>query len=99
MIIVIGLALIPGYPRVTRAQVKSVKNNSYSQAEHNLGASTAHIILVHLLPNIIAPLVILVAMDLPVVITFEAGLSFLGLGVGPPDPLLGRNPGGWFSYS
>ena len=84
-VIIIGFALIPGYARVARFQVRSVKNNDYIQAECDLGASTGRIIVMHILPNIIAPLVILVSMDLPVVMTFEAGLSFLGLGVDPPS--------------
>ena len=98
VVLVIGFGLIPGYARVTRAQVKSVKNNDYIQAEYNLGASTGRIIMMHLMPNIIAPLVILVAMDLPVVITFEAGLSFLGLGVRPPAPSWGVILSDGFKY-
>lgn len=88
-IIVIGLAWIPGYARVTRAQVLSAKHNLYVEAERSLGAPTWRITLLHILPNIIAALLILAAMDLPVVITFEAGLSFLGLGVRPPTPSWG----------
>lgn len=88
-IIVIGIAWIPGYARVTRAQVFSVKENVYIEAERSLGATNWRIILSHILPNILAPLLILMAMDLPVVITFEAGLSFLGLGVPPPTPSWG----------
>ncbi len=98
VIIVIGFALIPGYARVARSQVKSVKNNDYIQAEYNLGASTGRIVVMHILPNIIAPLVILVSMDLPVVITFEAGLSFLGLGVRPPAPSWGVILSDGFKY-
>jgi peptide/nickel transport system permease protein len=98
VIIVIGLALVPGYARVARSQVRSVKNNDYIQAENNLGASTGRIITMHILPNIIAPLVILVSMDLPVVITFEAGLSFLGLGVRPPSPSWGVILADGFKY-
>jgi peptide/nickel transport system permease protein len=89
VILVIGLAWTPGYARVTRAQVLSVKQNVYIEAERSLGATRRRIVLIHILPNIIAPLVILLAMDLPVVITFEAGLSFLGLGVPPPTPSWG----------
>jgi peptide/nickel transport system permease protein len=89
VIIVIGLAWIPGYARIARAQVLSAKQNVYVEAERSLGASTWRIVLVHILPNILAPLLILAAMDLPVVITFEAGLSFLGLGVRPPTPSWG----------
>jgi peptide/nickel transport system permease protein len=88
-ILVIGLAWIPGYARVTRAQVLSAKQNMYVEGERSLGASNSRIVLIHIVPNIIAPLLILAAMDLPVVITFEAGLSFLGLGVRPPTPSWG----------
>ena len=89
VIIVIGLAWMPGYARVTRAQVLSTKQNQYIEVEHSLGAGQGRILFVHLMPNILAPLLILAAMDLPVVITFEAGLSFLGLGVRPPTPSWG----------
>ena len=89
VIIVIGLAWIPGYARITRAQVLSTKQNQYIEVERSLGASQARILISHILPNIVAPLLILAAMDLPVVITFEAGLSFLGLGVKPPTPSWG----------
>jgi peptide/nickel transport system permease protein len=89
VILVIGLAWIPGYARITRAQVLSAKQNQYVEVERSLGASQKRILGVHILPNILAPLLILAAMDLPVVITFEAGLSFLGLGVRPPTPSWG----------
>jgi peptide/nickel transport system permease protein len=89
VIIVIGLAWIPGYARITRAQVLSAKQNQYVEVERSLGASRSRILGHHILPNVVAPLLILAAMDLPVVITFEAGLSFLGLGVKPPTPSWG----------
>jgi peptide/nickel transport system permease protein len=89
VIIVIGLAWTPGYARITRAQVLSTKQNQYIEVEHSLGASQRRILFLHLMPNVLAPLLILAAMDLPVVITFEAGLSFLGLGVRPPTPSWG----------
>ena len=88
-ILVIGIAWIPAYARVTRAQAMSAKNQMYVEAERSLGATDGRILLSHVLPNILAPLLILAAMDLPVVITFEAGLSFLGLGVRPPTPSWG----------
>ncbi len=89
VIIVIGLAWIPGYARIARAQVLSAKQNVYVEAERSLGATPWRIAIVHIMPNILPPLLILAAMDLPVVITFEAGLSFLGLGVKPPTPSWG----------
>lgn len=88
-ILVIGFTWIPGYARVTRAQVFSAKQNVYVEAERALGATNRRIVLEHVLPNIVAPVLILAAMDIPVVITFEAGLSFLGLGVRPPIPSWG----------
>jgi peptide/nickel transport system permease protein len=88
-ILVIGIAWIPAYARITRAQVFSAKNQLYVEAERSLGASSPRILFTHILPNVLAPLLILAAMDLPVVITFEAGLSFLGLGVRPPTPSWG----------
>jgi peptide/nickel transport system permease protein len=89
VVLVIGFAWTPGYARVIRAQVLSAKENLYVEAERSLGASTGRIVGRHVLPNVLAPLVILAAMDLPLVISFEAGLSFLGLGVRPPTPSWG----------
>jgi len=89
VVLVIGLAWTPGYARIVRAQVLTTKQNQYIEVERSLGATQRRILLSHILPNIIAPLLILAAMDLPVVITFEAGLSFLGLGVRPPTPSWG----------
>lgn len=89
VVLVIGLAWTPGYGRIARAQVLRTKQEPYIEVERSLGASQGRILVYHILPNIIAPLLILAAMDLPVVITFEAGLSFLGLGVRPPTPSWG----------
>lgn len=89
LIIVIAVTFSPNYARTSRALVLSVKQNQYVVAERALGASRARIMLRHLLPNIVAPLFILLAMDTPSAITTEAGLSFLGLGVKPPNPSWG----------
>jgi peptide/nickel transport system permease protein len=89
VILVIGITWIPGYARVVRAQVLSAREELYVESERSLGASDVRIVGSHIMPNIIAPLLILAAMDLPFVITFEAGLSFLGLGVRPPTPSWG----------
>ncbi len=89
VIVVIAITFAPGYARVARAQVLSVKENPFIEVERSLGASTPRIVLVHILANILAPLVILLAMDLPSAIVTEAGMSFLGLGVRPPTPSWG----------
>jgi peptide/nickel transport system permease protein len=89
VVVVIGFSWMPAYARVIRAQVLSARNRDYVEAERALGASSWRIVLIHLLPNVVAPVIILAAMDLPAVITFESGLSFLGLGVRPPTPSWG----------
>ncbi len=89
VIFVIGLTWMSNYARVIRAQVLAARETVYVESERSLGASDRRILLSHILPNVIAPALILAAMDLPWVITFEAGLSFLGLGVRPPTPSWG----------
>jgi peptide/nickel transport system permease protein len=89
VIIVIAVSFAPGYARVARALVLSTKQNLYVDAERALGAGDGRIIGIHIVPNITAPLFILLAMDLPAAITVEAGLSFLGVGVQPPTPSWG----------
>jgi peptide/nickel transport system permease protein len=89
LVIVIGIAFLPNYARTSRALVLSVKQNQYILAERALGASRSRIMVRHITPNIVAPLFILLAMDTPSAITVEAGLSFLGLGVRPPNPSWG----------
>lgn len=98
VMLVIALTWTPGYARIVRAQVLRVKQEPYIEVERSLGATQWRILLFHVLPNIIAPLLILAAMDLPVVITFEAGLSFLGLGVRPPTPSWGVILAEGFNY-
>jgi peptide/nickel transport system permease protein len=89
VILVIAVSFTPGYARVARALVLAMKENAFVEAERSLGASGLRIVARHILPNIVAPLFILLAMDLPGAITVEAGLSFLGLGVQPPTPSWG----------
>jgi len=89
VVIVIGITWTPNYARVVRGQVLSARETVYVEAERSLGASDKRILFSHILPNVIAPVLLLMAMDLPWVITFEAGLSFLGLGVRPPSPSWG----------
>jgi peptide/nickel transport system permease protein len=89
VILVIIISFTPGYARITRAQVIAMKQNLHIEVERSMGAGLWRILFVHILPNIIAPMLILLAMDLPYGITVEAGLSFLGLGVQPPTPSWG----------
>jgi peptide/nickel transport system permease protein len=75
---------IPGYARLARTSTLALKHTEFIIAERSLGASTLKVLIRHVMPNVIGPLLILAAMDVPVVVTVEAGLSFLGLGVSPP---------------
>lgn len=90
LILVIVLVSIPGYARLIRAQTLTLKAADFIQAERTMGAAPARILLRHLLPNVVGPLVIVLSMDVPVVIMLEAGLSYLNLGVKPPTPSWGN---------
>lgn len=81
---IVIITTIPGYARLARTSTLALKNTEFILAERSLGASTPRILFRHIMPNVIGPLLILAAMDVPVVVTVEAGLSFLGLGVQPP---------------
>ncbi|MFO1038639.1 MAG: ABC transporter permease [Geminicoccaceae bacterium] len=84
MLAVIIVTSIPSYARLARTSTQALKGAEFIAAERALGASPWRIMLRHVLPNIVGPMLILGAMDVPVVVTVEAGLSFLGLGVLPP---------------
>ncbi len=90
LMLVIVIISIPGYARLIRAQTLTLQQADFIQAERTIGASPARIILRHLLPNVVGPLVIVLSMDVPVVIMLEAGLSYLNLGVRPPTPSWGN---------
>jgi peptide/nickel transport system permease protein len=90
LILVVTIVSVPGYARLIRAQTLALKSSDFIMAERAMGASSARIILRHLMPNVIGPLVIVLSMDIPVVIMLEAGLSYLNLGVRPPTPSWGN---------
>ena len=89
VIFVIAVSTIPNYGRVVRTQTLTIKSKDFVKAEKLMGASLLRILSIHLLPNILGPLLILASMDIPTVIALEAGLSFLGMGVKPPTPSWG----------
>lgn len=89
VILVIMVTSIPTYGRVVRTLTQSLKEAEFITAEKSLGASTARIMGIHIVPNVLGPLAVLAAMDIPTVVGLEAGLSFLGMGVKPPTPSWG----------
>lgn len=90
----IGLGLIAGVTRIVRGAVLSEKNNVYVEAARALGASDLRIMVRHVLPNVLALVIVLVSILLPAAILMEAALSFLGLGVPPGEPSWGGDLSG-----
>ena len=89
IVVIIVVSTFPSYARLVRTQVMSLRNAEFIEAQRAMGASTSHILRLHILPNVIGPVLIVASMDVPLVIGVEAGLSFLGLGVRPPTPSWG----------
>ena len=84
LIIILGITIMPRYGRVVRAETLSVKEEEYVAVAKSMGASPVKIITFHIIPNIFASVLVLAGMDVASMIMWEAGLSFLGLGVQPP---------------
>ncbi|UUX33401.1 ABC transporter permease [Fundicoccus culcitae] len=89
VIIAIGIGNIPGFTRIVRGQVLSVKEEEYIEVQRSLGASNWRIMWHHILPNSMGPLVVHGTMSVAGAIISEASLSFLGLGIQPPTPSWG----------
>jgi len=89
VMIAIGVTGVPLFARLVRGQVLSVRELDYIQAARSLGANDTHVMLTHVLPNVMAPIVVQASLTMPAAILAEAGLSFLGLGVQPPTPSWG----------
>ena len=87
--IAIGVSQMPVFVRLTRGQVLSVKHEEYVEAAYAVGNSARRIVLRHILPNIIPPLLVQATLATAAAIIAEASLSFLGLGQQPPDPSWG----------
>jgi ABC-type dipeptide/oligopeptide/nickel transport system permease subunit len=85
----IGVVYAPTFARVTRGSVLSVKHEPYVEAARVVGGKELQIVLRHILPNILAPLIVLATLSLSLAILAEASLSFLGLGTQPPDAAWG----------
>jgi len=86
VVLVLAVAFVPSFGRVTRTSVQAIQALPYVDAERNLGAGPLRIIGRHVLPNVMPPLIVLTAMNLPAAVGIESGLAFLGLGVQPPTP-------------
>lgn len=87
--VAIGVAMLPSFVRLTRAQVLSVKEMDYIMAARVIGSSHGRIIFRHILHNVFPPLIVLITIDMGVAILAEASLSFLGVGIKPPGAAWG----------
>jgi peptide/nickel transport system permease protein len=87
--IAVGLTLWVNVARIIRGQVMGIRELEYIEATRALGFSHARTILRHILPNVLGPVLVVAASNFAVAIVMEAGLSFLGVGVQPPQPSWG----------
>ena len=87
--IAIGITGIPNFARLVRGQVLALRDQEYVQAARSVGAKNVRILGKHILPNTMAPIIVQTSIAIPTAILAEAGLSFLGLGIQPPQPSWG----------
>jgi len=86
----IAIVYTPFFARITRASVLTVREETYIRAARSIGASDFRLLRLHVLPNIMAAIIVQTSLSLAFAILTEAALSFLGLGVQPPVPSWGR---------
>ncbi|MED4584019.1 nickel transporter permease [Brevibacillus choshinensis] len=86
VMIAIGIFSVPTFARISRSAVISVKNKEFIEAAKSMGASHARVIFKHVLPNSVAPIIVLSTMRIATAILTASGLSFLGMGAQPPTP-------------
>lgn len=98
LMIAVGISNIPGFARVVRASVLSVKDQEFIEAARAIGAKDHTIILKHVLPNSMAPIIVYATLKVATAIMATASLSFIGLGVQPPTPEWGSMLAGGRAY-
>jgi ABC-type dipeptide/oligopeptide/nickel transport system permease subunit len=86
VVIAVGISAIPSFIRLVRGSVLSLREQAFVEAARALGQRTAVILLRHILPNALAPIIVQATLNLGTAILVAAGLGFLGLGVQPPTP-------------
>jgi peptide/nickel transport system permease protein len=89
VMVAVGISLVPAFARVARGSVLTVKEQNFVLGAKALGASHIDIMARYILPNIITPIIVLGTLNCAFALIMEAALSFLGIGVQPPDPTWG----------
>lgn len=98
IIIALTVASVPGYVRIMCSMTLSVKENDYILAQRSIGSSSARTLFLHILPNAVQPMIVMITSGLGGVILGESGLSFLGVGITPPDIAWGSMVADGFKY-
>lgn len=98
LMLAIGISSVPSYARIVRASVLTVKDQEYVEAARCIGANNFEIILSHIIPNCLAPIIVQVSLKVASAILSTSGLSFLGLGVKAPTPEWGAMLSGGRAY-
>ncbi|WP_433338454.1 ABC transporter permease [Spirillospora sp. CA-294931] len=89
LVFIIGFFNWPYIGRIIRGQTMSLREREFVDASRSLGARNGHILFKEILPNLVAPILVYSTLLIPTNILFEAALSFLGVGINPPDPSWG----------
>ncbi|MGI6440748.1 MAG: nickel transporter permease [Peptoniphilaceae bacterium] len=98
LMIAVGIAAIPGYARIVRSSVLSIRDMEFVEAAKANGSSDFRIILKHIIPNCMAPIIVQATLGVAYAIINAAGLSFIGLGLEPPTPEWGAMLSGGRDY-
>jgi ABC-type dipeptide/oligopeptide/nickel transport system permease subunit len=98
VMIALGVALIPAYARLMCGQVLSIRETDYVMAAKSTGSRNFRIMLRHILPNALPPLIVLITMQIGAAILAEAGLSYLGIGISPPTATWGSMVSDGFQF-
>lgn len=98
LMVAVGIAAIPGYARLVRSSVLSIRDQEFVEAARANGSSDARIILKHIIPNCMAPIIVQATLGVAYAIINAAGLSFIGLGLEPPTPEWGAMLSGGRAY-
>ena len=97
-VVALGLLAVPAYIRVARGQTLALRETEYVLAARSMGASTLHLMLVHMLPNVLPPVLVFMTFHLGASILASSALSFIGLGAQPPDAEWGSMIGAGREY-
>lgn len=98
MMIAVGISAVPNYARIVRSSVLSIRGMEYVEAARAVGSSDMRIILKHIIPNSMAPIIVQSTLGVASAILNAAGLSFIGLGIQPPNPEWGAMLSGGRQY-